>query len=213
MDSFSHKLVSSCIGLNILLIVILAATARTTDSFYMRLVVESAAACGLILVTLFAWLQRSSLLEKLLTAVIGAIVLFASAGIALRDQFAAWFEVASMYMPAASIVSAILLLAGYRIVCGNGRQTRYTFSVRSILVATTLIAMAIVGVGTLTKLRAAGDLDSILWLADALILVVPATLLCFGASLAILSDRPLRDCHRTDSTSNRLCDWADLRLG
>jgi hypothetical protein len=64
-----------------------------------------------------------------------------------------------------------------------------TFTIRSMLVATAIIAFLFPLTRTLVGSRAGGHLDSILWMTDALVLVLPVSMISVSLVCAVLSNK------------------------
>ena len=177
------------LSLSVAIPVISLFAAYFIQDYYLKLYCEAVAATYLIGLTTVIWLLNIRLIYRLLAALFVLICVFGSFRFVFAESFAAWFEVALWYIPIASLFCAGLRLAGYRIAESHTQELNFTYSIRSLMLATTAVAVLIPLFAWLAASRAAGQFDSYLWLTDALVLVCPISLISIGIVSTVLSNR------------------------
>ena len=93
------------------------------------------------------------------------------------------------YVPVTSVLAGGLRLAGLKIESLHTTKTQPTFTIRSMMVVTAVIAVLFPLTGALVQSRAGGHLDSILWITDALILVAPVSMTSIAITWAVLTNK------------------------
>jgi hypothetical protein len=175
--------------LNALFFSVLSILAQQTGSFHLRVICEAFAACYLVLLTFWAWFSSRNVWQRIPVATAAVVFVVWACRFVLADGFSPWFEVAMWYVPVTSVLAGGLRLAGFRIDSHHTTKTQPTFTIRSMMVVTAIVAVLFPLTGALVRSRAGGHLDSILWITDALIFVAPASMISIAITWAVLTNK------------------------
>lgn len=160
-----------------------------TGNFHLRLVCEGFAAAYLTMLATWAALSSTSILTRLLVTLLGLALVLSLAQFSLGGRYSAWIEVALWYVPVALIAGIGLRSAGFRVQRSDAAIPKPTFSIRWMMIATAVVASAIPLVRVITETRSAGQLASLWWLFDSLVIVVPQVLIAVGVIWGVLSNK------------------------
>jgi hypothetical protein len=189
-NRFSYRDVCYFVGANAIVFGLLCLGAQRTGYFYLRVVSEGFAAAYLVLLTLWVWLGISDFPKRLLAAIVAVTIVLLACRFVLSDGFSSWIESAIWYVPVTSVLCGALRLAGYTIERRNTEHQSQTFSIRTMMLGTAIIALLFPLIGMLVRSRAGGQINSILWLMDALVLVAPVSMIGIGLAWAVFSNKP-----------------------
>lgn len=188
-NPFPYRQTTYFLVTNALLFGAICVLAQRTGRFDLRILCEAFSASYLVFLTTWAWLSALNIVTRLLLTAAAMVLVVFGCKFALADGFASWFEVALWYVPVTSVLCGGIRLSGFKIEWNPGTKVDKTFSIRSIMVATTMVALLFAVAGTLTRSRAGGQLDSILWLTDALVIVVPVSIISAALVCIVLSNK------------------------
>ena len=180
--SFQLHLVS------VVLFLLLCSIARVTGNFHLRLVVEGASEALIIFSVAWCWLNIQPLPWR---ALIGLAVIATTLGgtyWVLQSNFPSWFESVIWVLPLVSILMVVAKNLG-GLSQHISKRSNSQFSLRAILALTTAIAVFLPLVNGLVRLRGSQAFGQWIWLADAMVLAVPLSLLCTTAILVTLLGR------------------------
>ena len=174
---------------NTLLFLLVGGGAIVTKSFELRVLVESFAATYFVLLSAFAWLAPLAFSKRILGALTGIALVIFVCRFVLVDGFSSWFESAIWYLPVTSIVCGGVYLASWRIDERSEPLPTQTFSIRALLVGTAIVAVTFPALNWMIEARRSGDLQEMLWLSDALVIVVPVVLIATGILWWMLTNK------------------------
>ena len=80
-------------------------------------------------------------------------------------------------------------MAGFKIDHSRTSYAQQTFSIRSMMAATAVVALLFPLTAKLARSRADGQLDTILWLTDALVLVMPVSMISVTLVWAVITNK------------------------
>lgn len=170
---------------NLILYSVLCLAASRSNSFHLRVLAESVAAAYLVVLTIWGWFGAQQLLTRLLLVASAMTIVFWGSRTAIQGTFASWFEVVIWYVPVVSLFCGAMLLSGLRVQPSSQPDQRTTFSIRTMMLATALIAIMFPLIGAFIQSRTEGRLP-MQWLLDNLVLVVPLSVISVGLVIATL---------------------------
>ena len=179
------------VGVNVLVFSLVCVGAVRWESFELRMMAESFSATYLVLLTVFGWLAPFSVSKRVLPALAGIALVVITGRFVLVDQFAAWFESAIWYLPVTSIVCGGMYLANWRVDARTSPLPKQTFSIRALMIGTAVVAATFPTLNLMIQTRRSGNLQQMLWLSDALVMVVPVVLIAMGILWSMLTNKLL----------------------
>ena len=166
----------------------LSLVTRFTGQFHFRVCFEGLTAGLLVWLCFWLWIAKPTI-QYLLMSLIGIAGVVLTTQFVLSDSFSAWFETSIWYLPVVSIVAATLRIIGLRFDDIANSAGRQTFSIRSMLIGTAIIALSFPAIAGLAQFRSDNGARTMMWLIDALVWVVPTSLVCIGIIVAYLSNK------------------------
>ena len=176
---------------NLLVYGVICGAARVTGDFHLRLVCEGLAAGNLVLVTVAGCLLRvPSFVWRWLVVAVTSLGVIGGCGLVLGAGFAAWMESAIWFVPVTITCCLPIWFAGQGIAPSRSKSMPTTFSIATLMMATTMVACLFPLVRWLSAARADAQLHPILWITDPLVLVVPIAAIGVGLVATVLSNKP-----------------------
>ena len=174
--------------LSVMLFLLLCAIAKETGNFHLRLLVEGAAEAFITFSVVWCWLSIQPLPWRVLMGLVAIVTTLCGAYWVLSTNFPSWFESVIWLLPLVSILTVVAQnLGGFSEKIST--RSKSQFSLRAILTLTTAIAVFLPLVNKLVRLRGNQAFGKWIWLADAMVLAVPLSLLCTTAIIVTLRGR------------------------
>lgn len=158
-----------------------------TANFHVRVVAEGVAAAIIVFSLSWIWVERKRIAHVLSPLVLLALSFLSMAWL-LKTYFMSWFEWALWYAPCVILMCFVAEALSYYAERRNLAAAQV--SMGSLLLLMSLSAVLLTVVAKLGSLRASGDL-AWLWLVDALVFIVPVSLVGTGIFWSVRFRRPL----------------------
>lgn len=186
----SRRDCAAFVAVHTVLFASLCLLAQWKQTFHLRLICEGLAIGYLVWFILWAWVAHFGFTKRMLLSLACIAAILLGMKTVLANGFASWFENVIWIAPIVSMLCGAIRLRGVRIKKDQSPVAPQTFSIRSMLLATTFIALAFPLINNLTHSRSAGQFNELRWLIDACVMMAPLSVICVGLIWAGLSKKP-----------------------